>query len=33
MDIFTSGQSVIMTPAHNYSATTDFSAILDDMEK
>ncbi len=33
MDIFTSGQSVIMTPAHNYSATTDFSVILEDMEK
>lgn len=33
MDILTSGQTVIQTPAHNYSATADFSVILDDMKR
>lgn len=33
MDIYSSGQSTIMTPAHNYAGTTDFTTILKDMEK
>lgn len=33
MNIYTSGKQIIMTPAHNYAATTDFATILNDMKR